>query len=256
MPIALSQDPAADALLDRDPLALLIGMVLDQQFPLERAFAAPYELTRRLGHELDVTELANYDPDRLAAIFTGPPALHRYPKSMAARVQAVCAILVGQYDGRVEQLWSGVADGAELLARIGALPGFGAQKAKIYLALLGKQRGVTPAGWREAASPYGPEGTYLSVADITDPQTLGRVREYKQELKAAAKAAARAEQEQAAGTDTAGTGTAGTGEAGMGKKPDRKAPATKTTAARSRTSAQGAARAARSRASAGTKAGR
>lgn len=238
MPIALSQDPAADALLDRDPLALLIGMVLDQQFPLERAFAAPYELTRRLGHELDVAELATYDPDLLAAIFTGPPALHRYPKSMAARVQGVCTILVDQYHGRVEQLWAGVADGAELLARIGALPGFGAQKATIYLALLGKQRGVTPAGWREAAGPYGPEGTYRSVADITDPQTLGRVREYKQEMKARA----RAEQEQQA---------AGTGKPDPGKKP-----ATKTTAARSRTSAQGAARASRRRASAGTKAGR
>lgn len=242
MPIALSQDPAADALLDRDPLALLIGMVLDQQFPLERAFAAPYELTRRLGHELDVAELASYDPDRLAAIFTGPPALHRYPKSMAARVQGVCAILVAQYDGRVDQLWADVADGAELLARIGALPGFGAQKATIYLALLGKQRGVTPAGWREAAGPYGPEGTYRSVADITDPQTLVRVREYKQEMKARA----RAEQEQRA---------AGTGKPDPGKNPATKTPATKTTAARSRTSAQGAARASRPRAGAGTKAG-
>lgn len=183
----LSQNPAADALLDRDPLALLIGMVLDQQVPLERAFSAPYDLEQRLGRPLDARDLADQDPDALAAVFATPPALHRYPRSMASRVQQVCRVLVEGYDGDAEGLWRDVADGRELLARLKALPGFGEQKAKIFVALLGKQRGVTPPGWREAAGAYGADG-YRSVADITDAASLGRVREYKQQLKAAAKA--------------------------------------------------------------------
>lgn len=187
MSLTLSQNAEADALLDRDPLALLIGMVLDQQVPLERAFSAPHDLALRLGRPLDARDLAEADPEALAAVFATPPALHRYPKSMAGRVQQVCAVLVERYDGDAEGLWRDAADGRELLARLKALPGFGDQKARIFLALLGKQRGVTPPGWREAAGAYGADG-YRSVADITDAGSLAKVREYKQQLKAAAKA--------------------------------------------------------------------
>jgi uncharacterized HhH-GPD family protein len=189
--VRLSQRDDADALLDRDPLALLIGMVLDQQVPLERAFSSPYELTQRLGHDLDARELAEYDPEALAAIFAQPPALHRFPKSMAGRVQEVCRTLVDRYDGDVSRLWADVPDGATLLKRVKALPGFGEQKAKIFVALLGKQRGITPPGWREAAGTYGEDGAYRSVADIVDEESLARVRAYKQQMKQQAKTSAR-----------------------------------------------------------------
>lgn len=188
MALMLSQNQAADELLDRDPLALLVGMVLDQQVPLERAFSAPLDLTERLGHDLDAGELAEYDPDTLAELFAQRPALHRFPKSMAGRVQELCGALVRHYGGDVTGLWHDAADGRELLARLKALPGFGEQKARIFVALLGKQRGVTPPGWREAAGAYGADGVYRSVADITDGASLGRVRAYKQQMKAAAKA--------------------------------------------------------------------
>lgn len=190
MPLQLSQDADSDALLDRDPLALLVGMLLDQQIPMEHAFWAPAELARRLGRDrLDARELAAYDPDELIAIFATPRALHRYPKSMAGRVQALAAALVEQYDGDVTLLWSGVSDGPELFSRLVALPGFGKQKAQIFTALLGKQRGVTPHGWRAAAGAYGEDGAYRSVADVVDPGSLRKVREFKQAAKAAAKAA-------------------------------------------------------------------
>ncbi len=188
--MCLAQDPAADALLDRDPLALLVGMVLDQQIPLEHAFSSPYALVQRLGHDLDAHELAEYDPDELADVFARRPALHRFPRSMAGRVQQVCRALVERYNGDVAGLWRDAADGRELLGRVKALPGFGEQKAKIFVALLGKQRGVTPPGWREAAGAYGEDGAYRSVADITDGDSLAKVRSYKQQLKAAAKAEA------------------------------------------------------------------
>jgi uncharacterized HhH-GPD family protein len=188
--LSLSLRDDADALLDRDPLALLVGMVLDQQIPLERAFSSPYELTQRLGHDLDARELAEFVPEELADVFGQPPALHRFPKSMAGRVQEVCRALVERYDGDVTGLWADVPDGVTLLKRLKALPGFGEQKAKIFLALLGKQRGVTPPGWREAAGVYGEDGSYRSVADIVDEQSLGKVRAYKQQMKAAAKAKA------------------------------------------------------------------
>jgi uncharacterized HhH-GPD family protein len=187
----LSQIDEADELLTDDPLALLIGMVLDQQFPLERAFAAPYVLTQRLGRPLDVEELANFDPEALSAIFATPPALHRFPGSMAKRVQAVCQLLVEEYDSDPTKVWSTAADGKELLKRVGALPGFGAQKAKIFVALLGKQLNVTPPGWREVTTPYGDEGSFRSVADITSQETLLKVRDFKKQMKAAAKAEAR-----------------------------------------------------------------
>jgi uncharacterized HhH-GPD family protein len=188
--VRLSQRDDADALLDRDPLALLIGMVLDQQVPLERAFSSPYELTQRLGHDLDARELAEYDPEALAAIFARPPALHRFPKSMAGRVQEVCRALVDRYDGDVSRLWADVPDGVTLLKRVKALSGFGEQKAKIFVALLGKQRGITPPGWREAAGVYGEEGAYRSVADIVDEESLAKVRAYKQQMKQQAKTSA------------------------------------------------------------------
>jgi len=186
----LSQNAEADALLDRDPLALLIGMVLDQQIPLEKAFSSPLVLTERLGHDLDARELAESESDALAAIFAQRPALHRFPTSMAGRVQGVARVLVADYDGDVSNLWADVSDGQELLARIRALPGFGEQKGAIYLALLGKQRDVRPPGWREAAGDFGRDGVYMSVADITDAESLLRVRDFKQRQKAVAKAAA------------------------------------------------------------------
>jgi uncharacterized HhH-GPD family protein len=164
--------------------------VLDQQIPLEHAFSSPYRLAQRLGHDLDAHELADFDPDELAEVFTRPRALHRFPRSMAGRVQQVCQALVERYDGDVAGLWRDAADGRELLARVKALPGFGEQKARIFVALLGKQRGVTPPGWRDAAGVYGEDGVYRSVADITDAESLAKVRSYKQGLKAAAKAAA------------------------------------------------------------------
>jgi len=187
MTLSLPVGPEANELLSRSPLALLVGMVLDQQVPLEKAFSSPWVLSQRLGHEPTARELAEFDPDRLVEIFAKPPALHRFPKAMAARVQEVCRALVDRYDGDAGQLWSGVATGAELFARVSALPGFGRQKSQIFVALLGKQIGVRPDGWREAAGDYGVEGSFKSVADIVDAGSLARVRAYKKELKAAAR---------------------------------------------------------------------
>jgi len=187
--LALPVEPEANELLSRSPLALLIGMVLDQQVPLERAFSAPLDLVRRLGHGPTAAELADFDPVALAGIFSERPALHRYPKAMAARVQEMARLIVDQYDGEPDRLWMTAKTGDELLQRVSALPGFGAQKAQIFVALLGKQLGVRPRGWREAAGAFGAEGSHLSVADISDADSLARVRTHKQELKAAAKAA-------------------------------------------------------------------
>jgi uncharacterized HhH-GPD family protein len=188
--LRIAQDPAADELLGRDPLALVVGMMLDQQFPMERAFAGPRLIADRLGVDsLDAAALATADPEELAKVFQGPPAVHRYPGSMAARTQELCRLLVERYDGRAEGLWGDVADGATLLRRVGELPGFGAQKSRIFVALLGKQYGVTPPGWREAAGDYGQVGSRRSVADITGPESVAEVRAFKQEQKQAAKAA-------------------------------------------------------------------
>ena len=189
--LTIAQDPAADELLGRDPLALLLGMLFDQQFPMERAFAGPRLLADRMGVDtLSAAEIADAGPERMAAWFQGPPAVHRYPGSMAARTQAVCRLLVERYQGRAELLWADAPDGKALLTRVAELPGFGAQKAKIFVALLGKQYGVAPAGWREAAGEYGEEGSRRSVADIIGPESLAEVRRTKQEKKQAAKAAA------------------------------------------------------------------
>ena len=185
LPIAVE----ANELLNRDPLALLLGMVLDQQVSMEKAFSSPYELARRLGHEPTARELAHFDPAALIELFSRRPALHRFPKAMAARVQEVCRMLVERYDGEPELLWSAATTGAELVQRIEQLPGFGKQKSQIFAALLGKRFGVQPPGWREATGDYGDEDARRSVADITDDESLRKVREYKQQMKAAAKAA-------------------------------------------------------------------
>jgi uncharacterized HhH-GPD family protein len=189
--LCLAQHPEADALLSRDPLALLIGMVLDQQIPLEHAFTGPLTITQRLGHQLDVKDLADFDPEALATIFATPPAIHRFPASMAGRVQELCRIIVADYDGDAASVWTTAKNGAELRKRIEKLPGFGKHKAAIFVALLGKQYGVTPRGWREAAGDFGKKGSLLSVADITDQASLLKVRDYKKQMKTAAKAAAK-----------------------------------------------------------------
>jgi uncharacterized HhH-GPD family protein len=186
----LSQIPEADALLSSDPLALLVGMVLDQQIPLEWAFRGPYELTQRLGTGLDAADLAAMDPDKLAAVFAERPSLHRYPASMAKRVQALCAVIIERFGGRADGVWRDATTGKELLANVRLLPGFGDQKARIFVALLGKQLGVRPPGWEAACAPYGEPGSLRSVADIVSKETLEEVRSAKKAMKAAAKAAA------------------------------------------------------------------
>ncbi|MFJ6931736.1 HhH-GPD-type base excision DNA repair protein [Streptomyces nigra] len=186
----LAQDPEADALLGRSPLAALVGMLLDQQVPMEWAFKGPRTIADRLGTDhLDAHDIAAQDPDAFAALLSEKPAVHRYPGSMAKRIQQLCQYLVEHYDGEAELVWKGVDDGRELLRRLQELPGFGKQKAQIFLALLGKQLGVRPRGWREAAGAYGEPDSFRSVADITGPESLTKVRAHKQEMKAAAKAA-------------------------------------------------------------------
>ncbi|MCV7443516.1 Fe-S cluster assembly protein HesB [Mycobacterium paraense] len=185
--LCLAQEAEADALLEDDPFALLVGMLLDQQVPFETAFAGPKKIADRMGG-LDAGKIAEYDPDKFAALCSERPAVHRFPGSMAKRIQALAQIIVDRYDGNAAGLWTaGKPDGQELLRRLKGLPGFGEQKAKIFLALLGKQYGVTPTGWREAAGDFGKAGTHLSVADIVDEQSLGKVRSYKKQMKAAAK---------------------------------------------------------------------
>jgi uncharacterized HhH-GPD family protein len=185
----LAQVPAADELLATDPLALIVGMLLDQQIPLEKAFFGPYALAERLGVErLDAAQIAGYDPDALRELFTTVPAIHRFPGSMAERTQKLCQAIVDEYDGDTARIWTEAKDGKDLLKRLGDLPGFGKQKAQIFTALLAKQFDVAPEGWRAAAGVYGEEGSLRSVADITDAASLTKVREYKKQMKAAAKA--------------------------------------------------------------------
>jgi uncharacterized HhH-GPD family protein len=186
--LQLVQDPEADALLESNPFALLVGMMLDQQIPMEVAFAGPQKLAERMGG-VDAREIADYDPDAFVKLFSEKPAVHRFPGSMAKRLQTLAQTVVDEYDGDVVALWTaGDPDGAEVLRRLKALPGFGEQKAKIFLALLGKQYGVTPEGWRAAAGDYGTEGSHMSVADVVDQGSLEKVRSYKKAAKAAAKA--------------------------------------------------------------------
>lgn len=188
MTLWLTGDPAADQLLADDPFALLVGMLLDQQVPMETAFAGPRKIVERLG-SLDPRAIADADPEEFAALCATPPAVHRFPGSMAGRIQAVARAVVDRYDGDVERLWTdGDPDARTVLARLTALPGFGDQKARIFLALLGKRRGVTPEGWREVAGDYGEEGARRSIADVVDEASLQEVRATKKALKAAARA--------------------------------------------------------------------
>lgn len=186
--LQLVQDPAADELLEHNPFALLVGMLLDQQIPMETAFAGPKKIADRIGG-VDAREIADYDPEAFIALCSERPAVHRFPGSMAKRVQQLAQTIVEEYGGDAVALWTtGDPDGAEVLRRLKALPGFGEQKAKIFLALLGKQYGVTPTGWRAAAGDYGTAGTHMSVADVVDEGSLAKVRSHKKQAKAAAKA--------------------------------------------------------------------
>lgn len=185
----LAGDADADELLARDPFALLAGLLLDQQVPMERAFAGPATLVQRLGTDrLDPVVVAGYNPDEFAALASRPPAIHRFPGSMAGRIQKLAAHVMEHYAGDGAAIWTTATTGAQLLRRAKALPGFGDHKARILVALLGKQLGVAPDGWREAAGPYGEEGSTRSIADVVDADSLARVRATKRELKRAAKA--------------------------------------------------------------------
>ena len=188
--LCLAQDPEADALLASSPLALLYGMLLDQQIPMEKAFKGPKVIADRMGG-LDVHRIAEADPEEFAALAATPPAIHRFPGSMAKRLQELSRYLVEHYDGDVEAIWTAgrpKPNGAEVLRRLRELPGFGEQKAKIFLALLGKQLGVRPTGWRAAAGHYGDARSRRSVADVVDARSLAEVRDFKKAAKAAAKA--------------------------------------------------------------------
>lgn len=186
--LRIAQDETADELLSSDPFALLLGMLLDQQFPMERAFAGPAKVKERFG-SLDPAKLAAADPEEFADLCATPPAVHRYGRSMAGRIQAVAEVVRVEYDGDVTRIWTTTDDPAEIVGRLKALPGFGDQKARIFAALLGKQLGVRPAGWREAIGPYAEDGSRRSVADVTDETSLQEVRDYKKAAKAKAKAA-------------------------------------------------------------------
>jgi uncharacterized HhH-GPD family protein len=182
--LQIAQDAAADEVLSREPFGLLCGMLLDQQFPMEHAFMGPAKVQERFG-SLDTAEIGAADPEEFAAMCAVPPAVHRYPRSMAARIQDLARHVQAEYDGDTTRLWSEASSGKDLLRRLQALPGYGKQKAQIFVALLGKQLGVQPEGWREAAGSYGDEGAYRSVADVVGPESLERVRAFKKEMKAA-----------------------------------------------------------------------
>lgn len=184
--LQLAQNEPADALLNKDPLALLIGMVLDQQQPMERAFVGPWLIAQRLRvRKLSATKIAAMPAADFAAIVSEKPAVHRFPTSMANRIQKLCQIIELEYDGKAELIWEQATSGTELLHRLQKLPGFGEDKAKIFIALLGKQLKVRPTGWREIAAPYGEPGTKMTIADVRNPKTLLEVRSYKQQMKAA-----------------------------------------------------------------------
>jgi uncharacterized HhH-GPD family protein len=185
--LRIAQEPAADELLSKDPFALLTGMLLDQQFPMEHAFRGPAKVLERFG-TLAPAAIAAAEPEAFADLCATPPAVHRYGRSMAARIQALASVVVQEYEGQAERIWTEAKNGKDLVARLRALPGFGEQKAKIFAALVGKQLGVAPEGWREAAGAYGDEGSFRSVADVVDEESLQKVRTFKKQAKAAAKA--------------------------------------------------------------------
>jgi len=187
-PLPLTGEPDADRLLSESPLALLIGMLLDQQVPMETAFAGPEKLRVRMGGTLDARTIADADPEAMAELFKESPAIHRFPGSMAARVQTLCRTIVDDWHGDASAIWTeGEPSGAEVLKRLKALPGFGDQKARIFLALLGKQYGLDAEGWEQAAGDYAQPGSFRSVADIVDHESLLTVRAHKKAMKAAAK---------------------------------------------------------------------
>jgi uncharacterized HhH-GPD family protein len=187
--IRIAQDEAADEVLSNDPFALLVGMLLDQQYPMEHAFRGPWKILSRFG-TLAPEAIAAAEPEAFPDLCATPPAIHRYGRSMAGRVQQLAAVVRDQYDGRAETIWTEAEDARDLVERLKALPGFGDQKARIFAALVGKQLDVRPAGWQEAIGPYAEDGSYRSVADVVDPVSLTKVREFKQAAKAAAKAKA------------------------------------------------------------------
>ncbi len=187
--IRIAQDEAADEVLSNDPFALLVGMLLDQQYPMEHAFRGPWKILDRFG-TLSPDAIAAAEAESFADLCATPPAIHRYGRSMAGRVQQLAAVVRDQYDGRAETIWTEAEDARDLVARLKALPGFGDQKARIFAALVGKQLDVRPAGWQEAIGPYAEDGSYRSVADVIDQASLTKVREFKQAAKAAAKARA------------------------------------------------------------------
>ena len=188
--IRIAQDDDADKVLSEDPFALLVGMLLDQQYPMEHAFRGPWKILSRFG-TLEPAAIAAADPDAFADLCSTPPAIHRYGRSMAGRVQQLAQVVRDDYAGHAERLWTEAADADDLLARLRALPGYGDQKARIFAALVGKQLDVRPAGWQEAIGPYAEDGSYRSVADVVDGESLQKVREFKQAAKAQAKAAAK-----------------------------------------------------------------
>jgi uncharacterized HhH-GPD family protein len=186
--LTIAQQPAADQVLSEDPFALLVGMLLDQQYPMEHAFMGPSKILTRF-ETLDPARIAEADPEAFAQLCSTPPAIHRYGRSMAGRVQALAVVVRDSYDGDAARIWTTAGSTAELLARLKALPGFGDQKARIFAALLAKQLGVQHEGWREEIGPYAEDGSYRSVADVVDAESLQKVRAFKKEQKAAAKAA-------------------------------------------------------------------
>jgi len=185
MGFQITGDAQADAVLDESPFALLAGMMLDQQYPMEHAFRGPAKVLARFG-SFEPAAIAAADPEEFAALCSAPPAIHRFPGSMGARLQELARIVEDEYAGDASRLWSEAGSGAELLKRVQALPGFGKQKAQIFVALLAKQAGVRPDGWEQAVGAYAEEG-YRSVADVVDPASLQKVRDYKKAKKAAAK---------------------------------------------------------------------
>ncbi|HYN29803.1 MAG TPA: HhH-GPD-type base excision DNA repair protein [Dermatophilaceae bacterium] len=186
--LRIAQVEAADRVLSEDPFALLVGMLLDQQFPMERAFAGPATILARFG-TLDPAAVAAAEPEAFADLCATPPAVHRYARSMAGRIQSLARAVLDEHGGRAERVWEDCDDGADLVARLQALPGFGAQKARIFAALLGKQLGVRPVGWADACGAYAEPGCFRSVADVVDADSLQKVRETKKRAKAAARAA-------------------------------------------------------------------
>jgi uncharacterized HhH-GPD family protein len=179
----ITGDPAADGLLNTDSTALLIGMLLDQQVPMEWAFAGPATLRSRLGH-LDARRIAAMDVDEFVAVCATKPAIHRFPASMGRRIHEMCAALSDRYEGHAEPIWTDAVDGADLYSRLRELPGYGEEKSRIFVAILGKRMGVRPEGWRAAAGKFG-DDVPRSVADIDGAETLGKVREWKKAQKAA-----------------------------------------------------------------------